>query len=113
MLSEEQQKANCETHHTSGDADLLIVQKAVQCATNNSPVQIGDDTDLLALRYYHGSLDYHHELFFCSESRKSTKKTRIWNIKAIKQLLGPDICKHLLFLHAVLRCDTTVCNGSS
>ena len=45
MLREEQQKANCETHHTSGD-DLLIVQRAVQCSTtNSSTVLIGDDTD--------------------------------------------------------------------
>ena len=29
MLSEEQQKAKCETHHASGDVDQLIV------ATNN------------------------------------------------------------------------------
>ena len=38
-------------------------------------------------------------------SRRNTKKTRIWNIKATKQLLGPDICKHILFLHAALGCD--------
>lgn len=106
MLSEELQKANCETHHASGDADLLIVQKAVQCATTNNTVLIGDDTDLLVLLCYHASLDS-HDLFFCSESRKNTKKPCTWNIKATKQLLGPDICKHILFLHAVLGCDTT------
>uniref|UniRef100_UPI00358ECD2A uncharacterized protein n=1 Tax=Myxine glutinosa TaxID=7769 RepID=UPI00358ECD2A len=106
MLSEELQKANCETYHASGDADLLIVQKAVQCATTNNTVLMGDDTDLLVLLCYHASLDS-HDLFFCSESRKTTKKPRIWNIKATKQLLGPDICKHILFLHAVLGCDTT------
>ena len=32
MLSEELQK-NCKTHHASGDADLLIVLKAVKSAT--------------------------------------------------------------------------------
>ena len=79
MLSEELQKANCETHHASGDADLLIVQKAVQCATTNNTVLIGDDTDLLVLLCYHASLDS-HDLFFCSETKKSIKKTCIWNI---------------------------------
>ena len=29
MLSEELKKNNCEEHHASGDADLLIVTKAV------------------------------------------------------------------------------------
>jgi len=33
MLSRELEKNNCKTCHTSGDADLLIVQKAVQSAT--------------------------------------------------------------------------------
>ncbi len=33
MLSEALQKKNCETHHASGDADLLIVLKAIQSAT--------------------------------------------------------------------------------
>ena len=47
------------------------------------------------------------DLFLCSEMRKNTKKPQMWNIKATKQLLGPDICKHILFLHAVLGCDTT------
>lgn len=106
MLSDELQKANCETHHASGDADLLIVQKAIQCATTTNTVLIGDDTDLLVLLCYHASIDS-HDLLFCSEARKSTKKSHIWNIKATKQLLGPDICKHILFLHAILGCDTT------
>lgn len=95
-----------ETYHPSGDAGLLIVQKTVQCATSHNTVLIGDNTDLLVLLCYHASLDSHN-LFFCSESRKSTKKPRIWNIKAKKQLLGPDICKNILFLHAVQGCDTT------
>ena len=56
MLSAELQKANCETYHASGDADLLIFQKAVQCATTNKTVLIGDDTDLLVLLCHHASL---------------------------------------------------------
>jgi len=31
----------------------------------------------------------------------------MWNNKATKERLGPDICKLNLFLHAVLGCDTT------
>lgn len=106
MLSAVLQKANCETYHASGDADLLIVQKAVQCATTNKTVLIGEDTDLLVLLCHHASLKS-CDLFLCSEMRKNTKKPHVWNIKATKQLLGPDVCKHILFLHAVLGCDTT------
>ena len=32
---------------------------------------------------------------------------RVWNIKALTDILGPQTSKHLLFLHAVLGCDTT------
>ena len=56
MLSEELAKKNCETHHASGDADLLIVQKAVQSATSCNTVLVGDDTHLLVLLCYHASL---------------------------------------------------------
>ena len=76
MLSEELQKANCERHHASGDADLLIAQKAVQCATTKNTVLIGDDTDLLVLLCYHARLDS-HGLFFCSESKKHKEDSHL------------------------------------
>ncbi len=31
----------------------------------------------------------------------------MWNIKAVKEQLGPEVCTNILFLHAVLGCDTT------
>ena len=101
MLSEELQKKNCETHQASGDADLLIVQKAVQPANITNTVLVGDDTDPLILLCYHASLES-HDLFFCPEPKKNTKEPHIWNIKPTKKMLGTDICKHILFLHAVL-----------
>lgn len=104
MLSEELEKAKCETYHTSGDGNLLIMQKAVQCVTTNNTVLIGDDTDLLVLLWYHANLGS-YDLFFCSESKKNTKKPRIWNIKATKQLLSPDICKHI---YIVLTCTSCI-----
>ena len=30
----------------------------------------------------------------------------MWNIKAVTEQLGPEICSHIIFLHAVLGCDT-------
>ena len=102
MLSRVLEK-NC---NASEDADLLIVQKAVQSATTNNTVLVGDDTDLIVLLCYHANLES-HDLFFCPEPKKNTKKLRIWNIKATKEKLGPDICNNILFIHAFLGCDTT------
>ena len=44
MLSRELEKNICKTY-ASGDADLLIVQKAVQSAITSNTVLVGDDTD--------------------------------------------------------------------
>ena len=104
MLSRELEKNNCK--HASGDADFLIVQKAVQSATTSNTVLVGDDTDLIVLLCYHAKLES-HDLFFRPEPKKNTKKLRIWNIKATKEKLGQDICSNILFIHAFLGCDTT------
>ena len=107
MLSEELKMNNCEVHLASGDAELLIVIKAAQSSANcSNTVLVGDDKYLLVLLCYHASIAS-HDLFFCPEPKNNTKQPRIWYIKLTKQCLGPDICQHILFLHAVLGCDTT------
>ena len=106
MLSEELKKNNCEVHHASGNADLLIVMKAVQSANSSNTVLVGDETYLLVLLCHHASIES-HDLFLCPEPKKTTKQPHIWNIKVTKQSLGPDICQHIFFLYAVLGCDTT------
>ena len=53
MLSEELKKNNCEVHHASGDADLLIVMKDAQSATSCNTVLSSDDTELLVLSCYY------------------------------------------------------------
>ena len=89
-----------------GMQTFIIVQKAVESATMINTVLVGDDTDLLILLCYHASLDS-HSIFFRPEPKKTTKNPRICDIKAVKEQLGPEVCSHILFLHAVLGCDTT------
>ena len=91
--------------------------KAVQSANSSNTVLVGDDTDLHILLCYYACIES-HDLFFCLEPKKNTKQPRIWNIKVTKQRLGPDICQHILFLHAGIGCDTTsrlhgIGNGAS
>ena len=90
MLSEELKKNNCEVHHASGDADILIVMKTIQTANSSNTVLVGDDIDLLVLLCYHASIES-HDLLFCPGPKKNTKQPRIWNIKVTKQRIGPDI----------------------
>ena len=105
LLSAELEKNSCNTYHATGDADLLIVQKAVQSATTSKTVLVGEDTDLIVLLCYHANFDS-HDIFFCSEKKKQ-KKLCVRSIRATKQKLGQDICSNILFIHAILGCDTT------
>ena len=69
-------------------------------------VLIGDDTELLVLLCYHTNITA-NELFFKPEPKQRSNTRRIWNIKKTKSVLGPDVCNNILFVHAVLGCDTT------
>ena len=69
-------------------------------------VLIGDDTDLLILLCYHAELDV-FDLFFQPEPKANSTKRRSWNIKSVKEKLGQEICRQILFIHAISGCDTT------
>ena len=75
MLSTELEKSNCKTDHAPGDADLLIVQKAVQSATISKTMLVGEDTDLIVLLCYHVSLDSHN--FFINPEPKKNPKSSV------------------------------------
>ena len=75
MLSTELEKNNCKTYHAPGDADLLIVQKAVQSATTSKTVLVGEDTDLIVLLCYHASLDS-HDIFFSPETHQKASRKK-------------------------------------
>ena len=49
-----------------------------------------------------------HDLFFSPEPHQRNKATRkIWDIKKTKFALGRDVTSNILFVHAILGCDTT------
>ena len=95
----------CHVFHDQADADLFIVQKAIESASSMDTVLIGDDTDLLVLLLHHMP-PHSKDIFFASDREKNTKG-RVWNIKEAKSKLGTFVCKHIPFLHAFLGCDTT------
>ncbi len=105
MLGEMLEKNNCKSYYASDDSDLLIVKKAVVCHCNEDSVG-WDNTDMLVLLCYHATLDT-CSLLFKPEPKRNAKKIRVWDIQAVKQQLGAEVCKHILFLHSFLGCDTT------
>ena len=69
---------------------------------------IGGDTDWLVLLCYHASLE-NNRIYFKSDpkQRLSSKCLRVWDIKKTNELLGPDACRLLPFMHALTGCNTT------
>ena len=106
MLGESLCRHQCETHFADGDADFLIVKTAVQSAKTQTTVLIGEDTDLLVLLLFHTDANA-HDLYFIPEPKSNSLRQRVWNIKKIQAELGTEICNNILFIHAILGCDTT------
>ena len=108
LLGEMLEVAGFSVHHATGDADLLIVQAAIQSFRQNPTTLVGDDTDLLILLCHHADMDSPHERFLRSEPKQRLKNVlKVWNVKKTKSSLGLQVCKNLLFVHAILGCDTT------
>ena len=94
--------------HANGDAQLMIVQAAINSSRNSCTVLVGDDTDLfISLLFY--SSEIKKPLFLKSELKKGGNGTRgkEYDVLALQQSLGSDICKLLLFVYAFMGCDTT------
>lgn len=107
LLSQKLEQSGCEVHQARADADLLIVQTAVATAASRVTVLVGDDTDLLVLLIHHAH-DVNFEVFFRPEPKRHVKKApRCWNISSLREMIGEAISKNILFLHAILGCDTT------
>ncbi|CAH3181919.1 unnamed protein product, partial [Porites evermanni] len=66
-------------------------------------VLVGDDTYLLILLCYDAELDV-FDRFFQPEPRANSSKRRSWNVKSVKEKLGQEICRHILFIHAISGC---------
>jgi len=107
MLSQALQIAGYVTHHSDGVANLLIVKTAVESAQTNTTVLVGDNTDLLVLLCYHASEDG-CDFYFRPEPKANTRGARVWHMKKVKDQLGREVCRNLLFLHAMTGCDTTL-----
>ena len=107
MLGAKLEESGCDVLFAKGDADLLIVQTTVSVSAKADAVLVGDDTDLLVLLCYYGrKLKY--ETYFMSEPKQSSSKShRYVNINILKDSLGKTVCENILFVHAILGCDTT------
>ena len=98
--------SGCNIILAPGDADLMIVQMAVQSAKSITTDLVGDDTDLLVLLCHHAHIST-PDMFLILHSKQKSMTRKIWDIKKIKAVLGPETCAYILFVHAILGCNTT------
>ena len=88
MLISKLQEHGVKTLHAESDADLLIVQTAVDLAANSAPTVVGEDTDLLVLLCLHADVKS-QPLFFKLEKKQSAKKNhKVWHINQLKSVMA-------------------------
>lgn len=107
LLSDKFRSIECLTVHAEDDADVLTIITAVERSSTMKTVVVGDDTDLLVLLCFHAKMNNFDIIFKPEAKINSAKKTKIWNIKALKHELGVECCRYIPFSHAILGCDTT------
>ena len=109
LLSDHLTHHGCHTEHARADADLLIVQAAIAVAerSDKPTFLIADDTDILILLCFHVQPTTGN-IYLRPQPRHGMKKMpRCWDIAVLKTILGPQVCNNVLFVHAILGCDTT------
>ena len=84
--------------------ELVAMAKDAEEVANS--VFVADNTELVILLCYYTDPDG-FDLFMEFSTRRTTKKNRIWDIKVTQSELGANICNNILFIHAILGCDTT------
>ena len=104
MITQELQMGGSTVINAPGDADVDIVKAAIKASRHQTTTLIGEDTDLLILLLYYAEKNNNKDLFFRSD--KSTPP-KVYDIHAIKQVLGNELCAQLLFIHAFTGCDAT------
>ena len=69
---------------------------------------VGDDTDLLVLLCYHANLDSHNIAIILTRAKEKHQISQSVEHQGCEgTTIGLEVCNNILFLHAVLGCDTT------
>ena len=107
LLTEKLREAGCEVIQAPADADVLLVNLAMEKALEQDTALVGDDSDLL-MQLCSRSSNEEHDIYFRPEPKANQKcPPTCWNIGTIQAVLGPEVCMHLMFLHTMTGSDTT------
>lgn len=93
---------NIASKQARDDADVLIIETAMEESIVNTTVVVGEDIDLSVLLI--GRSHQQQQLFFM-KPRKGKVKTQFYDSSSLDKY--PNSKQHILFLHAITGCDTT------
>ena len=99
--------------HGEEDADGLIVETAVESPLNHPTIVIADDTDVLILLIHYAPTSSQGLFLHNRRGMTSKKHGSVLNILQVRKDLGENVCRHILFAHALLGCDTSGIFGLS
>lgn len=105
MLGKTLHENNCEVVYASGDPISTIAQVAVRGAVLNETVVIGGSIAELAM-LCHNFNDESYNIWFQSDEKKSKSK-RLWSLQKMNEILGGNVMKSLIFMHAMTGSEGT------
>ena len=97
LLGEKLQLSGCNIIHAPGDADLMMVQMAVQSSKSITTVLVGDDADLLVLLCHHADTSA-RDLFLIPQPKQKSTTRKILDIKKKLRLYWDQKLAHIFFL---------------
>ena len=107
LLGIKLQASGCTVIHGEEDADRLIVETAVESQLNHPTIVIADDTDVLILLIHYAPTSSQGLFLHNCRGMTSKKHGSVLNILQVRKDLGENVCRNILFAHALLGCDTT------
>ena len=82
----------------------MIVKTALDVARKSNTILLVSDTDLLVL-LIHYTTKKDKKVYFMPPP-KSGSLTCLLHIQKVQDILGDKVCSNILFIHAILGCDT-------
>ena len=77
ILGQKLEDAGCTVHHAVGNADCLIVKKAVELSETTDTILVDEDTDLLVLLLHYGSQNT-RKILLCPEPKQNaTRRSKV------------------------------------
>ena len=102
MLCEEFTAAGVSIKQADNDADVLIIETAIeQWTSSNTTVVVGEDVDLLILL----TARTNDKIIYFLKPGKAQVQSAIYSSQSLTAY--PKCQAHILFLHAITGCDTT------